>query len=319
MPVQLLAARRRFCRRTAKSPIRAASLINGLLISSLVLLLAPQQAFAQSSGGGFMSLLFPFIGSKKPRRARPVEPRSQTQIKRLGKGRQFFAPFSFSRGLERRAPMQTERPLSGYRTMCVRTCDGYYWPISYGVTSDRFGADREVCHSTCMDETRLYFLPTHSDDMAKMRDLNGGRYEQLSTAFRYRKEMVAGCGCRPKPWTEVERARHKRYAAIERVRKLDEVEGGDWLTAISEVDVPGASEVAINDHVSAADGAGVVVTMQNGVRVWRPAAGLVHISGAQQTSLPREFVPSDTGLVEAPRVLKKRPWRFNFNINSRGN
>src|SRR5262245_21983267 len=34
---------------------------------------------------------------------------------------------------------------SGYRTLCVRTCDGYYFPISNATVRKRFKIDETVC------------------------------------------------------------------------------------------------------------------------------------------------------------------------------
>ncbi len=36
---------------------------------------------------------------------------------------------------------------SGYRTLCVRTCDGYYFPISSSTNRSRFKIDEAVCQS----------------------------------------------------------------------------------------------------------------------------------------------------------------------------
>jgi hypothetical protein len=37
----------------------------------------------------------------------------------------------------------------GYRTLCVRTCDGYYFPISNSTSSTRFGDDEQTCQKLC--------------------------------------------------------------------------------------------------------------------------------------------------------------------------
>lgn len=34
-------------------------------------------------------------------------------------------------------------PSGTYRTLCVRLCDGYYWPVSFSTTSDGLGEDKE--------------------------------------------------------------------------------------------------------------------------------------------------------------------------------
>ncbi len=47
-----------------------------------------------------------------------------------------------------------------YRTLCVRTCDGFYFPISFSTTSDRFPADAQTCQSMCPGaEATLFYYP----------------------------------------------------------------------------------------------------------------------------------------------------------------
>jgi hypothetical protein len=99
-----------------------------------------------------------------------------------------------------------------YRTMCVRLCDGYYFPISSVVTRDGLGRDAEACSARCGAEARLFYHPGSSSDVADMVDLTGMAYSALPNAFRYRKALVEGCQCRPQPWSEAERARHRGYA-----------------------------------------------------------------------------------------------------------
>jgi Protein of unknown function (DUF2865) len=36
-----------------------------------------------------------------------------------------------------------------YRTLCVRTCDGYYFPISYSTQPSRFPDDERTCQAMC--------------------------------------------------------------------------------------------------------------------------------------------------------------------------
>lgn len=110
---------------------------------------------------------------------------------------------------------------SGYRTMCVRTCDGYYFPISRSAPPGRFHKDAESCETRCPG-AMLYYLPKHSDEVVEMVDLTGRRYDQLPNAFVYRKRLIDGCACRQMPWSAAERARHKRYAYQEEILRLAE-------------------------------------------------------------------------------------------------
>ncbi len=128
---------------------------------------------------------------------------------------------------EDRAEIQSARPGSGggsakgpWRTMCVRLCDGYYFPVSSGVSRTRFADDAKTCESRCGVPARLFYIDKESDDIAAMVDLKGRAYGDLATAFRYRKRLTDGCTCRPMPWSAAERARHKRYEVFDAYMKL---------------------------------------------------------------------------------------------------
>ncbi len=85
-----------------------------------------------------------------------------------------------------------------YRTLCVRTCDGYYFPISFSTTSDNFDRDTQSCSAKCPGtETELYFHATRSetaDDMISYGD--NQPYKSLENAFKYREVVTKGCGCK---------------------------------------------------------------------------------------------------------------------------
>lgn len=84
-----------------------------------------------------------------------------------------------------------------FRTLCVRTCDGYYWPVSFSTTPDNFRNDALACEQSCPKaEVELYYHPMPNgrpQDMTSLAD--GGAYTALPTAFRYRREVTEGCTC----------------------------------------------------------------------------------------------------------------------------
>src|SRR5688572_12815260 len=98
-----------------------------------------------------------------------------------------------------------------YRTLCVRLCDGFYFPISYATTRDRFSRDAGKCETGCPGRSRLFVHRTR-DNVDDMTDLEGGTYRDLKNAFRYRQEYVADCTCRGHPWVAEAIARHRAYA-----------------------------------------------------------------------------------------------------------
>ncbi|MCB1509400.1 MAG: DUF2865 domain-containing protein [Hyphomicrobiaceae bacterium] len=110
-----------------------------------------------------------------------------------------------------------------YRTVCVRLCDGYYFPISFGVRRGQFYADARACQSRCEGtDARLFHMPSSGSRIEDARDNDGRAYEALDNAFKYRKTYVPDCSCRPKPWSIAELARHREYAA-EAARRAEEV------------------------------------------------------------------------------------------------
>jgi hypothetical protein len=89
-------------------------------------------------------------------------------------------------------------PMGGtYRTICVRTCDGYYFPISFSTTPDHFGADEQACQRMCpAAEVQLYTYHNPGEDVSQAVSLAGQPYTALPTAFQYRKALNQACSCR---------------------------------------------------------------------------------------------------------------------------
>jgi Protein of unknown function (DUF2865) len=85
-----------------------------------------------------------------------------------------------------------------YRTLCVRSCDGYYFPISFATTPDEFGRDENTCRSMCPgSDASLYVYRNPGGDPAQMVSLAGAPYTALPNAFRYRREYDKACTCPP--------------------------------------------------------------------------------------------------------------------------
>ena len=96
-----------------------------------------------------------------------------------------------------------------FRTVCVRTCDGYYFPISFETTPDHFRDDEAACQRMCpAAEVSLYTYHNPGEDMPQAVSLNGRLYTELSTAFSYRKALNPACSCRRpgESWAEALKA-----------------------------------------------------------------------------------------------------------------
>ncbi|MET4799643.1 DUF2865 domain-containing protein [Bradyrhizobium sp. LB11.1] len=126
----------------------------------------PQYAnAAQSQGGNFLSNLFG--GGNNPNNPQAVPPPD------LG-------------------------PQSGtYRTVCVRTCDGAYFPISFATVPARFPDDERTCKALCpAAEAVLYAHRNPGEDMNSAVSISGQPYTALPTAFKFRTEFNPSCSCK---------------------------------------------------------------------------------------------------------------------------
>jgi hypothetical protein len=83
-----------------------------------------------------------------------------------------------------------------FRTLCVRTCDGYYFPISFTTVQSRFARDEQQCRSMCPGtDVALYVHRNPGQESEAMVSLAGEPYMALPTAFRYRREYDSTCRC----------------------------------------------------------------------------------------------------------------------------
>jgi len=89
-------------------------------------------------------------------------------------------------------------PQSGtYRTVCVRTCDGGYFPISFATVPARFPDDEKACKALCpATEANLYAYRNPGEDMNQAVSTSGQQYSSSPNAFRFRQEFNPTCACR---------------------------------------------------------------------------------------------------------------------------
>ncbi|PIK69551.1 hypothetical protein CS379_29270 [Methylobacterium frigidaeris] len=90
-----------------------------------------------------------------------------------------------------------DRAGSHARTICVRTCDGYMFPLANLGKGDAATAHEQACAAACPGaETALYTVRAGEElDQAVSR--NGQPYRSLAAAFAYRSRRVQSCSCSP--------------------------------------------------------------------------------------------------------------------------
>ncbi|MGV1014440.1 MAG: DUF2865 domain-containing protein [Methyloceanibacter sp.] len=116
---------------------------------------------------------------------------------------------------ERMPVFRNVDPNGRYRTVCVRLCDGFYFPISYSTYGSRVGDDAQRCQSNCAAPAELYVYRNPGQEIEQAFSLQGGSaYMDLPVALKFRKEYVKGCSCKQAEYnpTQIEAA-NKQAAA----------------------------------------------------------------------------------------------------------
>jgi hypothetical protein len=99
-----------------------------------------------------------------------------------------------------------------YRTLCVRLCDGFHFPVSDSTRRERLSGDAKQCEQRCPARSRLFVHRNPGEGVDDMVDLQGHPYRNLPTALLYQTKFVADCTCHGNPWDEAALARHRTYA-----------------------------------------------------------------------------------------------------------
>ena len=101
-------------------------------------------------------------------------------------------------------PPVDDTPRGGSKAVCVRTCDGGFFPVSYSARNTGLGSLEELCHALCPNaETRLFtYSPTGEIEQAVGAD--GSTYKSMPNALKYRTKFDPTCTCKPanKSWVQ---------------------------------------------------------------------------------------------------------------------
>jgi hypothetical protein len=159
------------------------------LLALFVLAFVPSSALAQWAWtSGSSSGSWPFGSGAWS--ASPPEPKAVAPARRATNPLAYSDPNAAQR-FAPAAPVQIPppEPTTAY---CVRLCDGRFFPLSRAAANV---TPAKLCGALCPASRTKVFEGTNIDE-ATAED--GARYERLSTAFLFRKELVASCTCNGK-------------------------------------------------------------------------------------------------------------------------
>ena len=102
---------------------------------------------------------------------------------------------------------------SGSYAVCVRTCDGSFFPVSYSGAGSRSDSLEDVCRSLCPNaDMALYSFP-FGGTIEEAESPSGEPYANLPNASKFEKAYDPSCSCRRKgeSWAEALADAEARY------------------------------------------------------------------------------------------------------------
>ena len=153
------------------------------------------------------------------------------------------------------ATAQDDVPRGGPKAVCVRTCDGGFFPISYSATRSRLESLAQQCQALCPNAETALYTYSLSKDIDDSVSIDGKPYTELPNAGKFRTKFDPTCTCKPP--------------------------GESWVAALA------GAERALG-HESASD---IIVTPEKSAEMARPKT--IAKSKADQKPAPNE--PRRTG------------------------
>ncbi len=184
---------------------RVAVTLGAAIVVVLGALLAFDMPESLANGGLFEEL----FGS--PHRQRVAEPLYYAarehgwRISRRRHGRHYarhvrYARRHFPVGARQLAAAHPAPPRTvvlGRRSVCVRTCDGYFFPAAALNRNSEISSHQASCDTLCPEaETKLFVMPAGSENIDQAAAARGGElYGQLLAKIRASDAKPASCGC----------------------------------------------------------------------------------------------------------------------------
>jgi len=147
---------------------------------------------------------------------------------------------------------------AGSYAVCVKTCDGSFFPVSYSGAGSRADSLEEVCRALCPNaDVALYSFP-FGGTIEEAESPSGEPYANLPNASKFERTYDPNCSCRRKgqSWAEALAGAEARYGhekhdilvtpekSAEMARQIIEPKGKPTADSKAKPGAPNASAVA---------------------------------------------------------------------------
>lgn len=89
----------------------------------------------------------------------------------------------------------TGENVGGPRAYCVRTCDGFFFPMGPATSGDARQAQQDSCNAMCPGAEVALYSVSRQGSIEDAVNSRGQTYSALRTAFRFRQGLERTCSC----------------------------------------------------------------------------------------------------------------------------
>lgn len=145
------------------------------------------------------------------------------------------------------------RPSGGPMAICVRACDGGFFPITYTAKSSQLDDLNALCKAACPGTEAKLYTQSQWKGLESAVSVDGEPYADHPNAHKFETAFDAACGCKPQgqSWTEA-------LAEAERIlaerNKKDQMLTAEQAEQMSRPILPGAGRKADKSAPFAGDG-----------------------------------------------------------------
>jgi hypothetical protein len=95
-------------------------------------------------------------------------------------------------------PPEDDTPRGGSQAICVRSCDGGFFPLNFSARTGNLASLGELCTALCPNAEVSLFTRNPDNDVGTAVGADGTPYRDLENAFKFQKTYDSSCSCKAK-------------------------------------------------------------------------------------------------------------------------
>jgi hypothetical protein len=107
-----------------------------------------------------------------------------------------IVPLNPDAALETPSDLNPGEARAGSKAVCVRSCDGSFFPISYSAGGGRLDGLQDMCRALCPNADVNLYTYSATGEIEQAVSIDGARYMDSPTALKYRTNFDPTCSCR---------------------------------------------------------------------------------------------------------------------------